>query len=68
MNQKWIKRTLAIILAAILGCSVFIPVFAMLFGRYPDCALLAGRSFLFVTKKNCKTGCFPHCIFSFPML
>lgn len=33
MNQKWIKRTLAIILAAILGCSVFIPVFAMLFGR-----------------------------------
>lgn len=33
MNQKWVKTTLAIMLALILGCSVFVPVFAMLFGR-----------------------------------
>lgn len=33
MNQKWMKRTLAIILALVLTASVFIPVVAMLFSK-----------------------------------
>lgn len=33
MNQKWMKRVLAIILALVIGASVFIPVFAMLFSK-----------------------------------